>query len=153
MGNTANNNGVRYVHGATIAHFLTLPRLEIKSAPRKPTSMSRDFVNQICATFPNAEVNDPWGGGHDAWKIGEKMFACIGSVGNGVSVKCADVETAQMLIECGQAVRAPYFHKSWIRIPFETLDDDFLKQRLEISYSLVRAGLTKKLQATLGVWP
>lgn len=28
-----------------------------------------------------------WGGGHDAWKVGGKMFACIGAVMPGVSVK------------------------------------------------------------------
>jgi hypothetical protein len=42
--------------------------------------MSREIVNAICRTLPGAEVSDPWGGGHDAWKIGGKMFACIGAV-------------------------------------------------------------------------
>ena len=41
--------------------------------------MSRDTINAICRTFPGAELSDPWGGGHDAWKVGGKMFACIGS--------------------------------------------------------------------------
>ena len=36
--------------------------------------MSRATVNAICQTFPGAEVSDPWGGGHDAWKVGGKMF-------------------------------------------------------------------------------
>ena len=81
--------------------------------------MSRDLVNAICATYPGAEVSDPWGGGHDAWKIGGKMFACIGSQGLGVSVKTPDIETAQMLIEAGVGERAPYFHRSWMLMPFE----------------------------------
>ena len=38
--------------------------------------MSREIVNAICRAFPGAEVSDPWGGGHDAWKVGGKMFAC-----------------------------------------------------------------------------
>jgi hypothetical protein len=38
--------------------------------------MSRELVNAICRTFPGAEMSDPWGGGHDAWKVGGKMFAC-----------------------------------------------------------------------------
>jgi hypothetical protein len=42
--------------------------------------MSRKLVNTICRTFPGAEVSDPWGGGHDAWKVRGKMFACIGAV-------------------------------------------------------------------------
>jgi len=40
--------------------------------------MSREMVNAFCRTFPGAKVSDPWGGGHDAWKVGGKMFACIG---------------------------------------------------------------------------
>ncbi len=110
--------------------------------------MSRETVNRICATLPGAELSDPWGGGHDAWKVGGKMFACIGSVGDGVSVKTPDVETASMLIDAGVGEKAPYFHRSWIRLPW-TCDTDEMRHRLEQSYDIVRAGLTKKLQATL----
>ncbi|MFV2052815.1 MmcQ/YjbR family DNA-binding protein [Aliiroseovarius sp. YM-037] len=112
--------------------------------------MSREFVNTTCAAFPGAEVSDPWGGGHDAWKVGGKMFACVGSVGDGVSVKCADIETAQLLIEVGHAKRAPYFHKSWVHIPWGMVEDGELAERLEASYRIIRSGLTKKVQATLG---
>jgi predicted DNA-binding protein (MmcQ/YjbR family) len=110
--------------------------------------MSRETVNQICATFPGAEVSDPWGGGHDAWKVGGKMFACIGAVLPGVSVKTDSVETAEMLIDAGIGIKAPYFHRSWINLPWETPPDE-LRHRLTSSYNLVRSGLTKKFQATL----
>jgi predicted DNA-binding protein (MmcQ/YjbR family) len=82
--------------------------------------MSRKLVNAICRTFPGAEVSDPWGGGHDAWKVGSKMFACIGAVMPGVSVKTDSIETAQMLIDAGVGVNAPYFHRSWINLPWGT---------------------------------
>ncbi|MEO9530294.1 MmcQ/YjbR family DNA-binding protein [Roseibium sp.] len=108
----------------------------------------RDLVNDICARFPGAELSDPWGGGHDAWKIGGKMFACIGSLGDGVSVKCRDVETAAMLIDAGIARRAPYFHKSWVRLDWDAAEDE-MRHRLEMSYDLIRSSLTKKLQASL----
>jgi len=65
------------------------------SIPGYSDAMSREIVNAICRTFSGAEVSDPWGGGHDAWKIGGKMFACIGAVMPGVSVKTDSVETAQ----------------------------------------------------------
>lgn len=110
--------------------------------------MSRDLVNRICADLPGAELSDPWGGGHDAWKIGGKMFACIGTANDGVSVKTPDIETAQMLIEAGVGERAPYFHRSWIRLGWTTPEDE-ARHRIEASYDLVRASLTKKLQATL----
>ncbi|MBF9032698.1 MmcQ/YjbR family DNA-binding protein [Rhodobacterales bacterium HKCCE2091] len=108
----------------------------------------RDEVNAICGAFPGAEVSDPWGGGHDAWKVGGKMFACIGAVMKGVSVKTDSVETARMLIDAGVGVKAPYFHASWILLPEDVAADE-LRHRLERSYDQVRAGLTKKAQASL----
>jgi predicted DNA-binding protein (MmcQ/YjbR family) len=110
--------------------------------------MSRKLVNGICKTFPGAECSDPWGGGHDAWKVGGKMFACIGAVMPGVSVKTDSIETAEMLIDAGIGVKAPYFHRSWVNLPWETPEDE-LRYRLAASYRLVRAGLTKKAQAGL----
>ncbi len=108
----------------------------------------RRSVDAICGSFPGAEKSDPWGGGHDAWKIGGKMFACIGAVQPGISVKTPNIETAEMLIEAGVGAKAPYFHKSWILLPEDTAIED-LRHRLEISYDTVRAGLTKKAQAIL----
>ncbi|TMV08692.1 MmcQ/YjbR family DNA-binding protein [Ruegeria sediminis] len=110
--------------------------------------MSRDTVNSICATLPGAEVSDPWGGGHDAWKIGGKMFACVGTADDGVSVKTPDVETARMLIDAGIGIKARYFHQSWIHIPWTT-DPDELRHRIVTSYDIVRGSLTKKAQAAL----
>ena len=114
--------------------------------------MSRARVNTICATFPGAEVSDPWGGGHDAWKVGSKMFACVGAIQTGVSVKTDSVETAQMLIDAGVGEKASYFHRSWIYLP-DTIEDAELRHRLRVSYLVVRAGLTKKLQAGLAPLP
>jgi predicted DNA-binding protein (MmcQ/YjbR family) len=112
-------------------------------------SMSRETINAICRAFPGAECSDPWGGGHDAWKVGGKMFACIGAVSPGVSVKTDSVETAAMLIDVGAGRRAPYFHRSWINLPFGAPEDE-LRHRLAESYRLVRAGLPRKVQAGLG---
>lgn len=114
--------------------------------------MSRDLINRICAGFPGANVSDPWGGGHDAWKVGGKMFACIGAVTPGVSVKCDSIATAEFLIAAGVARRAPYFHRSWVNLPFDAEADE-LAHRLRQSYGLVRASLPKKAQASLAPWP
>jgi predicted DNA-binding protein (MmcQ/YjbR family) len=108
----------------------------------------RNRINAICRSFPGAEVSDPWGGGHDAWKVGGKMFASIGAVTAGVSVKTDSIETATMLIEAGVGTKAPYFHRSWILLPFETADDE-LRHRLETSYRLIRKSLPKKVQLAL----
>src|SRR5215470_597188 len=111
-------------------------------------AVSRALVNAICESFPGAKVSDPWGGGHDAWKVGGKMFACIGAVTPGVSVKTDSIEMAQMLIEAGVGVKAPYFHRSWVNLPWGT-DEDELRHRLATSYRLVRSSLPKKVQAEL----
>jgi len=108
----------------------------------------RAQVNAICGSFPGAEWSDPWGGGHDAWKVCDKMFACIGSVEDGVSVKTPDIETASMLIDSGVAQRAPYFHKSWVRMPTNTEADE-LNHRLSASYDLIRSKLPAKLRNAL----
>jgi predicted DNA-binding protein (MmcQ/YjbR family) len=110
--------------------------------------MSRETINAICRDLPGAEWSDPWGGGHDAWKVGGKMFACIGAVMPGVSVKTDSVATAEMLIDLGVGGKAPYFHRSWINLSFDAPEDE-LRHRLEASYRLVRASLPKKLQASL----
>ncbi|MBV0911916.1 MmcQ/YjbR family DNA-binding protein [Anianabacter salinae] len=114
--------------------------------------MFNDRVTAICTPLPGAEVSDPWGGGHDAWKVGGKMFACIGAVQRGVVVKCDSVETAEMLRAAGVGTKPAYFHRSWILLP-EDCPEDELRHRIEASYSLIRAGLTRKAQAALDPWP
>jgi predicted DNA-binding protein (MmcQ/YjbR family) len=110
--------------------------------------MSRDLVNAICRELPGAEVSDPWGGGHDAWKVGGKMFACIGAVLPGVSVKTDSIETAEMLIDAGLALKAPYFHRSWVNLPWGG-DEAELRHRITRSYEIVRDRLPKRIQAEL----
>ena len=110
----------------------------------------RAFVNAFCATFAGAEVSQPFGPDHDCWKVGGKMFAIIGQAGDGVSVKTDHVETARLLIEAGRAIRVPYLHASWARVPFGVVGDDELCERIATSYALIRAGLPKKVQAALG---
>lgn len=110
--------------------------------------MSREIVNQICAEHPGAEVSSPFGPGHDVWKIGGKIFATIGAVTPGVAVKCASVDEAHHLEDMFGWPKAPYFHRSWVLIPFET-DPEELRHRIGKSYGLVRASLSKKAQAAL----
>lgn len=76
------------------------------------------------------------------------MFACVGAMMPGVSVKCPDAETAALLIETGIAQRAPYLHRSWVYLP-ETTAPDELAHRLDTAYRVIRSGLPKKVQAAL----
>ena len=111
--------------------------------------MTRDELNAICAALPGAENTDPWGGGHDAWKVGGKMFASMGVKIPGISVKTDSIETAEMLIVAGIGTKAPYFHRSWVLLPWEVAPEE-AKHRIEASYDLVRSKLPKKVQAELG---
>ncbi|WP_251374263.1 MmcQ/YjbR family DNA-binding protein [Ponticoccus alexandrii] len=99
--------------------------------------------------LPGAEWSHPWGGGHDAWKIGGKMFACIGSQGLGVAVKTPSVEEAEALIGMERAVKAPYFHRSWVLVDWNAVPGDELRARIETSYGIVFGGLTKKAQRAI----
>ena len=112
------------------------------------TAEFRNRVAGICRDLPGAEVSDPWGGGHEAWKVGGKMFACIGAITPGVAVKCPDIETAEMLKEAGAAAHAPYFHKSWVLLP-EDMAAGELTGRIGLSYDLVRAKLPAKVRRAL----
>jgi predicted DNA-binding protein (MmcQ/YjbR family) len=114
--------------------------------------MTRATVNAICKSMPSAELTDPWGGGHDAWKIGGKMFASIGAMGGGVAVKCATVQDALHLEDMFGWPKALYFHRSWVFVPLDT-DEVELRHRIEISYSIIRASLTGKLRGTLEPFP
>lgn len=107
--------------------------------------MSRETVNAICQTLPGASVSDPWGDGHDAWKVGGKLFATIGARGDGVAVKCASIEQAQHLEDMFGWPKAPYFHRSWVHIPLDTEADE-LMFRIRASYDIICAGLPAKVR-------
>lgn len=113
-------------------------------------AMTRESVNAICAVLPGSELSDPWGGGHCCWKIGGKMYASVGALNAGVSFKCADDDTARMLIELGRFEKAPYLPRGgWVFARWGSIEEDELRERLAASYARVRASLSRRLQASL----
>lgn len=109
--------------------------------------MYNKAINASCAALPGAVVTDPWGGGHEVWKVGDKSFAFMGTQGIGITLKCADQATANMLIEVGRGFKAPYLPRGgWVLFHFNTLEDGELEERIQTSYDTVFASLTKKLQ-------
>lgn len=109
--------------------------------------MSRTLVNTLCAAHPGAVASDP-ATELDSWKVGGKMFACFGDRIDGVCVKTDSVETAQMLIDAGTATKAPYFHKSWVLVGFDSAEDE-LRHRIAVSYDIIFKALPKKAQAEI----
>src|SRR5208337_729443 len=107
-------------------------------------AMSRELVNSLCRTFPGAEVSDPWG----------RRTRCLEGRRQNVCLRWSCLArhfsengtTAGMLIDAGVGARARYLHRSWVRLPWGTAEDE-LRYRLAVSYRLVRSGLTKRLQA------
>ncbi|MEL6685570.1 MAG: MmcQ/YjbR family DNA-binding protein [Pseudomonadota bacterium] len=109
--------------------------------------MSRDLINQICATYAGAAASDPTTE-LDSWKVGGKMFACFGDRIDGVCLKTDSVETAAMLIDAGAATKAPYFHKSWVLVSFDS-DAEELRHRIAVSYDIIFKALPKKLRDSI----
>jgi predicted DNA-binding protein (MmcQ/YjbR family) len=112
--------------------------------------MGAQFAEACCARLPGAELSHPFGDGLNVWKVGGKMFAFIGMARNGMSLKCASVEDAQLLIESGAGKKPPYLHASWVLIEWGVMDDAELSARIDASYRIIRSGLSKKAQAALG---
>ena len=110
--------------------------------------MTRQTVNALCAVHQGAALDHNLGEGHDSWKVGGKLFAIIGALGDLVSVKTDSVETAQMLIDAGAGTKARYLHRSWISVPL-TADPDELQHRIAVSYDIIFASLTKKARAAI----
>ena len=112
--------------------------------------MEQGDMNRICSALPGAESSQPFGPERDVWKIGGKIFAIVGD--GLISVKTPDIETAAMLIEAGVGQRAAYLHRSWISLPGDC-DAQELSHRVCQSWTIIRAMLTKKLQAEIGELP
>ena len=110
------------------------------------------MITAICAGLPGAEVSQPFGPGHDVWKVGGRIFAATAQDGTGVSVKTDSPEMAEMLIAAGLARKAPYFHASWVLLAAPT-DPAELRHRIAHSHALIRASLPKKVQAALAPGP
>ena len=57
------------------------------------------------------------------------------------------------MIEMNRTRKAPCFHASWLRIPFGSVPDTEIADRISTSYDTVRATLPRKVQATLAPRP
>ena len=110
----------------------------------------RQEVTQACEALPGAARAFEAEGEIPSWKVGGKMFACIGHLFESVSVKCHDTETAAMLIEAGVAHKAKYFHRSWVSLR-PGIEGSALRHRIGLSYDIIRASLSKKFQASLAL--
>ncbi|MBU1384203.1 MAG: MmcQ/YjbR family DNA-binding protein [Alphaproteobacteria bacterium] len=113
--------------------------------------MDRAGVGKVCLALPGATLDHPFGDDHDAYRVGDKMFALVGGEG-GVSFKVSDI-AYEVLTESGHARPAPYLARAkWVNLPqIDDWPDDELADHLAIAHGLIAAKLTKKARAALGL--
>ena len=113
--------------------------------------MDRKALRRRCLALKGATMDHPWDKNHDAFKIGGKMFAVIGSKG-GLSFKASDI-AFEVLTETGKAQPAPYMARgNWVQVDdWQDWPDDELADHLERAYELIAARLTKAARKELGL--
>jgi predicted DNA-binding protein (MmcQ/YjbR family) len=113
--------------------------------------MDRIEIGRICRALPAATLDHPFGEGHDAWRVGGKMFVMVGEQG-GVSFKVSDI-AYEILTETGRARPAPYMAQAkWVNLPDPgAWEADELAEHFAIAHRIVAGKLTKKARAGLGL--
>ena len=101
-----------------------------------------------------ATLDHPFGGHHDAYRVGGKMFVMVGQEG-GVSFKVSDI-AYEVLTETGRARPAPYLARAkWVNLPdpedAEGWTDADLADHFASAHAIVASKLTKKVRADLGL--
>jgi predicted DNA-binding protein (MmcQ/YjbR family) len=113
-------------------------------------------LEQLCARWPGVTRDIKWGGDL-VFSVGGKMFVVTpadGAEGGRMSFKVEDERFLELTDQPG-IIPAPYMARAhWISVieprRFATSElEAFIRQ----AYTLVRAKLTKKMQAELGAWP
>lgn len=117
--------------------------------------MTREELNQFCASLPHATHVVQWGNS-DVYKVGDKLFAVIGMSGIDTAVTFKASEMAFEILSDSPGLRpAPYMASrglKWIQNYAEPgLSDDSLRDHIRASYDMVVAGLTRKKRASLGL--
>jgi len=113
--------------------------------------MNRKGVGKVCLALPGVTLDHPWDEGHDAYKVGGKMFAVVGSMG-GLSLKVSQI-AFEVLTETGRAKPAPYLARSsWIHLDDpDDWPDDELADQLRAAHEIIAAKLPKKVRTELGL--
>lgn len=114
--------------------------------------MRFDRLKSFALAFPGTTVVKQWGE-HLVFKVAGKMFLVVGVDGStvdGLTIKC-DPKDFDDLTEIDGIMQAPYCAKRhWVRLEdTSVLPEAKLKERITISYDLVKAKLPKKTQAKL----
>ena len=110
-------------------------------------------LETLCAGWPGVTRDIKWGADL-VMSVGGKMFAVMPTDGGRISFKVEDERFLELSDQPGM-IAAPYLARAhWISVVepkrFSTAE---LSELIRTAYGLIRAKLTKKLQAELGEWP
>jgi predicted DNA-binding protein (MmcQ/YjbR family) len=113
--------------------------------------VSPEAFDAACRALPAVTMDVQWGDDH-VYKVGGRMFAVLGPVGHGVSLKVSDI-AFEALVESGAARPAPYLARAkWVRFDDPaTLDDGETADWLANAHALVAAKLTRAARRELGL--
>ena len=117
--------------------------------------MDLESIRRYCKTLPHVEEDVKWG--HDlCFLVGRKMFCVLNlEPARGdksmVAIKTTPEEFAE-LVEREGVIPAPYMARNhWVSLEdYSAIPWRELQERIAQSYGLVKATLTRKLQAELG---
>jgi len=117
--------------------------------------MTRDDYNSFCATLPAATHVVQWSNS-DVWKVCGKVFAVCGWADDQPAFTFKVSDIAWEILPTMPGLRpAPYLASrgmKWVQHYAEPgLSDEELKNHITASYDMVKAKLTKKLRAELGL--
>jgi len=113
--------------------------------------MDVEDVRAFCLSLPGATEGVQWGDDL-LFRVGGKIFAGVSleRAPHRLSFKCTPEQFAE-LVEREGIIPAPYMARNhWVMLEhLGALDAAELRQHLKASYDMVRAKLTKKVQAQL----
>jgi predicted DNA-binding protein (MmcQ/YjbR family) len=118
--------------------------------------MTYDDVTRHLLSLPGAELSIKWGSDH-IFVVGKKMFAGLGpkpkkGESSGISFKADDMSFEILTRKRGITPAAYLARAKWVSLDrLDRLPDKQLKAYLTRAHAIVAAGLSKKLQKSLGI--
>ena len=116
--------------------------------------MRLDRLKVFVLALPHATMVKQWGE-NLVCKIGGKMFLIVSldrETIEGCAFKCTPADYARLTREVDGLIPARYnmFKSHWVQLEDpDALTETQFKEHIRIAYGLVKAGLSKKLQAEL----
>ncbi|MGB6230582.1 MAG: MmcQ/YjbR family DNA-binding protein [Litorimonas sp.] len=112
-------------------------------------------LHDAAIALPSVFMTEQWQGSH-VYKVGDpnrfKMFAILNPGRSELTVKLADADVAELLIEAGVARRNAHLPRGgWITLLTDRLGLEDLSERLRDSHAVTSATLPKGVREKFGI--